>query len=156
MKRLQLRSKEVQDQVEQYNIIITKKDNVELLEDEQLKLILLNKEISFFYHQEKIIPSLQFIVKHPEISTLKKITVDMGAIKHVVSGADIMRPGITHIEEGIHAQDPVLIIDQTHNKPIAVGLALFDSQTMQNLDKGKVIENIHYIGDKIWAFKIVK
>ena len=32
---------------------------------------------------------------------LKKIAVDMGAVKFVVSGADIMRPGIVEIEEGI-------------------------------------------------------
>lgn len=160
MKRLQLRSKEVQEQVDRYHLTISKKDNVELLEDEALKLILINKEINYFYHQKEnveiLIPSLQLIVKHPEISPLKKITVDMGAIKFVVGGADIMRPGITHIDESIQEHEPVLIIDQTHQKPLAVGIALYDANIMQRLDKGKVIENIHYIGDKIWTFKIVK
>ncbi len=74
----------------------------------------------------------------------------MGAVKFVTSGADIMRPGIVHIDEGITKDDAVAIVDQTHKKPLAVGIALHSSEEMQKVSSGKVVKNIHYVGDWIW------
>ncbi len=156
MKRVQLRSKDVQEHLTPYGIEISKKDNLELLEDESILLVLLNKEISFFFHGKCLIPALPYFVKNPTLQPLKKVTVDMGAIKFIIGGADIMRPGITTFDPNISQGEYVLIIDQTHGKPIAVGKALVSSPEIQTQTKGKVVENIHYIGDKIWTFKLVK
>src|SRR3990167_525562 len=97
MKRTQLRSKDISKEVEHFNLEITKKDQVELIED-QYKIILLNKKAAFFYFENKVVPTLKLL---QENNVLKKITVDMGAVKFVVNGADIMRPGIVEIEAGI-------------------------------------------------------
>jgi len=85
-----------------------------------------------------------------ETERLKKITVDMGAIKFVINGADIMRPGITEIEEGIAKDELVVIIDERNKKPLVVGIALYDSAEMKKITSGKVVKNIHYVGDEIW------
>ena len=77
----------------------------------------------------------------------------MGAIKFVVNGADIMRPGITEIQDGIEKDKFVVVIDEKNKKPLAVGLALFNSQEMQTATSGKVIKNIHFVGDEIWGFQ---
>ena len=146
MKRKQLRSKEVNKELEQYNITLTKKDQVELIENEH-KIIFINKRPSFFYHNEKPVPTLKYL---QEYNILKMITVDMGAIKFVVNGADIMRPGIVEIAEGIAKDDFVVIVDVTNKKPLAVGIALFDAMEMQGMDSGKVVKNIHYVGDDLW------
>src|SRR3989344_2855127 len=150
MKRTQLRSKDVSKEVEHYGIEISKKDQAELVE-EQHKVILLNKRSAFFYYQDKIVPTLKLL---QERNVLKKITVDMGAVKFVVNGADIMRPGIVEIEDGIAKDEFVAVIDKNNQKPLAVGIALFSSEEMKKMTSGKVIKNIHYVGDELWRMEI--
>ena len=104
----------------------------------------------FFYQNKTPIPTLKFLLKQ---NILKTITVDMGAIKFVTKGADIMRPGITQIEPTIKKDEYVVIIDQTHHKPLAVGIALLNAEEMLAATSGKVIKNIHFIGDEIWTGK---
>lgn len=74
----------------------------------------------------------------------------MGAVKYVISGADIMRPGVVEIESEIMSGDFVLIIDVNNKKPLAVGVALFGSAEMREMKTGKVVKNIHYVGDDVW------
>jgi len=149
MKLTTLNFKEVLKELAQYKIELTKKDLIQLQEEEQ-KFILINKEPAFFYLQNKPLPLLKYL-QHPEHQhILKKITIDMGAIKFIINGADVMRPGITAIEEGIQKDEPVVIIDQTHKKPLAVGIALFSGEEMQKMTSGKVIKNVHYVGDELW------
>ena len=78
----------------------------------------------------------------------------MGAVPFLVKGADAMRPGIVEIEAGINKDDVVAIIDQNHKKPLAVGIALFNTAEMRSLASGKVIKNIHYVGDEIWRMEV--
>ncbi len=146
MKRVPLKSKDLNRKYPQYNFNVNKKDKVELLEDEEKFIILNNQPILFFY-KEKAVPTLKYLIEHP---ILKKIIVDMGAIKFVVNGADIMRPGIVKIDPNIKKDEFVLIIDENHQKPLAVGLALYDGPEMQNVSSGKVVKNLHFVGDEIW------
>jgi PUA domain protein len=126
---------------------INKKSKVELLDD---KVIIIDNKPSFFYYKKRISPTLQFILENPDY--LSKVIVDMGAIRFVANGADIMRPGIKSCDEFIE-DDLVVVIDETHHKPLAVGVALFDSETMMSEDSGRVIMNIHRVGDEIWTIK---
>jgi len=123
-----------------------KKANVELVKDE-FEVIMLDKEPCFFYLEGKIIPTLKLLLKN---NFMKKVTIDMGAVKFIASGADLMRPGITEIDEGINEGDFISVIDVTHKKPIAIGQALMSSEDMCSADNGKVIKNVHYVGDKLW------
>jgi len=150
MKRTQLRSKDVSKEVESYDLEISKKDQVELVED-KYKIILINKKPAFFYYDGKAVPTLKFL---QENNILKKITVDMGAVKFVVNGADVMRPGIIEIEEGIVKDQFVCVIDKNNKKPLAVGIALFTGEEMKSMSSGKVIKNIHYVGDELWRMEV--
>ena len=62
----------------------------------------------------------------------------MGAVKFVVSGADIMRPGITDIDEDIHEGEIIVIIDENNKKPLAVGKALLSATEMKEQEKGNL------------------
>lgn len=150
MKRTQLRSKDVSKEIEHFKVEISKKDQVELIED-QYKVILINKKPAFFYFNSKIVPTLKLL---QERNILKKITVDMGAVKFVVNGADIMRPGIVEVEEGIAKEEFVSVIDKNNKKPLAVGIALYSSEEMKSMSSGKVIKNIHYVGDELWRMEV--
>ena len=146
MKRVILRSKDLHHLLEGYNVTIAKKDIVELVDE---RIIFVNKNPSFFYYEKKLVPTLHLL---QEKKLLRNIVVDMGAVKFLVGGADVMRPGVKEIDSEIRKGDFVVIIDIEHRKALVVGLALFDAQEMQGLVSGRVVKNIHYIGDAIWKF----
>jgi len=133
---------------EQYTIenFISKKDKVE--QDENI--IFMNEKKTFFSYENKLIPTLQTLMQSSNFN-FKKITVDMGAVKFVVSGADVMRPGIVEIETEIKRNDIVQIIDINNKKTLALGIALFSSDELTLMKTGKVIKNVHYVGDKFWV-----
>ena len=94
-----------------------------------------------------LFPSLKF---DDLIKTLPKIVVDMGAIPHVTNGAPIMRPGIRQIQGDFAKGDLVVIVDEKFGKSIALGIADVDSEAMKAQSKGRVITNLHYVGDELW------
>ncbi|HIG93854.1 TPA: DUF1947 domain-containing protein [Candidatus Woesearchaeota archaeon] len=146
MKKIQVRSRDIERELTQYAISITKKDHVELLED-AFRVLLINHEPAFFEYHDTWVPALKYLQTHP---CLRKVTVDMGAIRFIIGGADIMRPGVVAIDEGIAKDDFVVVVDQTHCKPLSVGIALMDSAAMKAITSGKVVKNIHYVGDELW------
>lgn len=77
-----------------------------------------------------------------------QVTVDEGAMKFIMNGADIMKPGITYADERIKAGDFVFVTVEGKKSPIAVGVALCDAHEMKG--KGKAVKNINHIKDKIW------
>tara|TARA_Y100000031_G_C8052187_1_gene306680 strand:- start:52 stop:516 length:465 start_codon:yes stop_codon:yes gene_type:complete len=133
-----------------YSINFSKKDKVEIWEDKEkeLRLYVVNDLISFFYNEDKLVPTLKLLQENSGL--LKRMVVDMGAVKFVVSGADIMRPGIVSFSEDIYAGDFVVIVDENHQKPLAVGISKNSSEELCAIDKGKVVKNIHFIGDDLW------
>ncbi|MEM4396941.1 MAG: PUA domain-containing protein [Candidatus Woesearchaeota archaeon] len=84
-----------------------------------------------------------------DLSSLKKVVVDMNAVKFIASGADIMRPGIKHLDD-FNKDEIVKVVDEKNNVALAIGNALFSSEEIKAMEKGKVIKNLHYVGDKIY------
>jgi len=93
------------------------------------------------------IPSLKFEIV---IGSLPKVIVDMGAIPHITNGAQIMRPGIRLISDNFRKNEFVVIQDERFHKSLAIGTADVDSESMKAMTKGKVITNLHYVGDDFW------
>ena len=94
-----------------------------------------------------LFPSLRFT---KAIELLPHVVVDMGAIAHIVNGADVMRPGIKEIRSEFSKDDLVVIIDEKFGKPIALGFAELDSAKMKGVSRGKAIRSLHYVGDELW------
>jgi PUA domain protein len=120
--------------------------------DDGSRVILVEGEIIFFETDGVLFPTLRALLS--EVVSIPKVTVDMGAVKFVVNGADIMRPGITHIEDGIKTGSIVAIVDERHGKPLAVGVSKMSSEELRSAVSGKVIQSKHHVGDKLWEFKI--
>ncbi len=78
------------------------------------------------------------------------VTVDMGAIRFLANGADVMAPGIVDADPAIEEGDMVWVRDETHGRPLAVGKALIDGPSMSAGATGKAIKTIHFVGDPIW------
>ena len=77
--------------------------------------------------------------------------VDRGAIPFLMNGADCMAAGIQIVDPMIERGDLVWVRDEEHGKPIAIGWALMDADTMDKSTKGKSIRTIHWIGDDLWS-----
>jgi len=131
---------------ERWKIDIPKVKNLKVYEiDNETKLITGN-EIKILKIQDEYLPFLS------EISTLKKfphVQVDMGAVKFMCKGANLMRPGIKKFSE-FSKNDIVCIVEESQNKFLAVGKSEVDSSELENMDKGEVLKNLHYISDKVW------
>ncbi len=78
------------------------------------------------------------------------ITVDMGAVKFVYNGADVMGPGIVGFDQGIHEGELVWVRDVKNMRPLAVGRALMSAEALARKERGKAVESIHHVGDKLW------
>ncbi len=115
--------------------------------DKDTKIFVLGK-IILIREKEKLFPSLacgeNFLSKFPSIK------VDVGAIPHICRGAKIMRPGIVTFEKNFNLNDIVCIKENTYNKFIAIGEALMNKEDAEKREKGPVLDNLHYIGDKYW------
>jgi len=96
----------------------------------------------------KLIPSIKALMDGA--IELPKVVVDVGAVKHIVNGADVMAPGIVRAEGDFARGDLVVVVDERRERPLCVGVALVDKSELASMSRGKVIENLHYVGDKIW------
>ena len=95
---------------------------------------------------------LPFLSDSVTLAKFPSVMVDMGAVKFMCNGANVMRPGIRSFGEFEKGQI-VCIIEESQKKSLAVGRALVSSQEMSQMSKGIVIENLHYISDKYWEAK---
>ena len=118
--------------------------------DQNQELYAVDGVLAFWLNEGKLIPLLSFLRDHN--TPFKAVHVDLGAIKFVSKGADVMCPGITTIDSTIEKGDIVLIKDPNHNRVLAVGEALYAAAQMKTMETGKVIKAIHSITDNIWAF----
>ncbi len=123
--------------------------NVEIIEADVGEIYLMNGKPLFFKAGEKLLPTLifqDFTLRAP------KIVVDMGAVPHVCNGADIMAPGIVRVEGEFGKGALVLVVDEKHGKPLAVGESFCDSKIAKTTKKGPIVKNVHFVNDKIWNF----
>jgi len=75
------------------------------------------------------------------------VVVDTGAVRFVVNGADIMKPGIVSADPEIAIGDLVVIAEERHQKPLAIGRALVAGTDMKGY--GKAVKSLHHVGDAI-------
>ena len=76
--------------------------------------------------------------------------VDEGAIKFLLNGADVMRPGIRKFDDWGPAGKMVVVREEKKGRAIAVGPSAVASAEAQGMTKGGCIRNVHHLGDKYW------
>ena len=121
---------------------------IDVAEWDKWTVILDSDEIVGIYINDRPFPTIRGLLRISP--TCRYITVDMGAVKFVVNGADVMAPGIVEADEGIKEGDIVWVRDEKYKKPISVGIALMAGSEMSKKKQGKAVKNIHFVGDEIW------
>jgi PUA domain protein len=92
---------------------------------------------------------LPFLSETETLEKFPNVTVDMGAVKFMCKGANLMRPGIKKFTE-FEKDKLVCIIEESQHKFLAVGKAMVSSSELEKMEKGEVIKNMHYISDNFW------
>ena len=152
-KRKRMRSKDIKTMSEQLSGILGvqvfgENDPVDMAEGPDFDLIFVGNDILGIVYEGKPFLTVRGIQRYkPE---RRYVTVDMGAVRFVTNGADVMGPGITEADDDISEGDLVWIRDEKNKVPLAVGIALRDSAGIRTKEKGKAIQMLHFVGDKLW------
>ncbi|MDG7008228.1 MAG: hypothetical protein JRN06_08280 [Nitrososphaerota archaeon] len=77
--------------------------------------------------------------------------VDEGAIRFLLNGADVMRPGIRKLDDWGAAGRMVVVKEEKKGRAIAVGTSMVSSAEAQGMAKGGCIRNLHHVGDRFWS-----
>ena len=146
-KRKSLKRKAAKKLFEEFSSVFGEIDaeRVESAVLEDVTVYLLDYVVEFVRDGDAIYPFLG----GSHVDGLPRVVVDMGAIPYVCNGADVMAPGITDMDS-FEVGDLVVVRDVTHGKALAIGKALKSSSDIEASRKGKVIENLHYVGDSLW------
>jgi len=156
LKTYMLSKSETSELLEKFSSIwpketIPKVKNIKVYEVDENTRLLVAEETVAVQIKDKILP---FVGNQREVlEQFPSVTVDMGAVRFVCDGARVMRPGIISFGS-FKKSEIVWVKDQTHDKALAVGIALEDSEIAKTMIKGSIVENLHYVGDNIWeAYK---
>jgi len=76
--------------------------------------------------------------------------VDEGAIRFLLNGADVMRPGIRKFDDWGPAGTMVVVREEKKGRAVAVGPSVVPSAEAQGMSKGGCVKNLHHVGDKYW------
>lgn len=144
------------------DVIMPKKDQLRVAKCPDHIEILVNSTNGqhLFYKQRDgpYFPTLKLIHQYPDIA--QTMQVDRGAIKFVLSGANIMCPGLTspggNCPSEIGAEQVVTIHAENKQHALAIGLTKLSGKDIKTINKGIAVENLHYLNDGLWRAKPIK
>ncbi|MHA1686611.1 MAG: DUF1947 domain-containing protein [Candidatus Heimdallarchaeaceae archaeon] len=133
-------------------IILPKQENIERIVTEKYVLYFLKGKPILFEIQNRIFPTIYCVREYNII--LPKAVVDLGAIKYIVNGADVMAPGIVYFDTNIKNNAIIAIHEEKADSVLAIGISLINGEEFKNKKSGKVIKNVHHLNDDIWKFSL--
>ncbi len=99
---------------------------------------------------------IPFVGSAETVGLFPSVTIDEGALKYIIKGADVMRPGISKYDDWGDAGKIVVVREDKKGRAAAIGRTAVRSSEMAELKKGNCVKNIHHAGDKFWdAHKLV-
>lgn len=147
MRRYFLSKKRVREIKNKLAIPIPLEGKLEIVEND-VTIILKDGEPAYFLYEGRYYPTVLMLLKNPPARYF--VTVDMGAVKYVLNGANVFAAGIVDADREIEPGDGVYVRDEKYQKPLAVGIAKLSGEEMIRAKKGIAVKNIHHYGDKIF------
>lgn len=121
------------------------KDRVNIIISDGVPLYFRHRDDAFF-------PLLKLLQQYPIM--MPRIQVDKGAIRFVLSGANIMCRGITspggRCDVDLPEGAPVAIFAEGKVHPLAVGVLKMSTADIKSKNTGIAIEVLHYLDDNLW------
>lgn len=154
--------------------ILPKKEQLDLVKiPDRVSLYCLGSTLLFYQHMDDpIIPHLLLVHKYPWC--FRRVRIDRGAIRFVLSGATLMVPGLTspggrlpghggekadgeeYGNEGKELEAGEVVVVEAEGKENAcmVGVLKMGTKEMKEKKKGVGIEGGHYVGDGLWKLDL--
>jgi PUA-domain protein len=110
-----------------------------------------NKKNEIYYFSGKPIfyngiPTL-YLINYLKIGT-HTVTVDNGAVPHLMNGSNLFAPGILEMDPEIKKGDMVFIKNR-EGLYIAIGKSNDDASNIMLSRKGEAVKILHYLNDRI-------
>lgn len=149
--------------------IMPKKEQLDLVKiPDRVSLYCSGDTPLFWQHMDDpIVPHLHIVHQYPWC--FKRIRIDRGAIRFVLSGAALMVPGLTspggrlpgseepeykNGGEEIEAGEVVVVEAEGKTNACMIGALKMGTKEMKEKKKGVGIENGHYVGDGLWSLSL--
>ena len=111
-----------------------------------------NVPVFFQIRDGPYFPTLRLLHQYPAM--MPRFQVDKGAIKFVLSGANIMAPGLTSaggsMDEDVEEMTPVAIFAEGKQHAMAVGLTRKSAKDIAADNSGIAVDVIHYLNDGLY------
>ena len=111
-----------------------------------------NVPLFFSEREGRWFPTLRILHQYPDM--MPRLRCDQGAIKFVLSGANIMCPGLTSPGATMHDEAPegapVAIYAEGKEHAMAVGLTKLSTADIREVNKGVAVELMHHLNDGLW------
>ncbi|HEY4704851.1 MAG TPA: RNA-binding protein [Thermoplasmata archaeon] len=124
------------------------RNDIDLAEADEWRLLIVDNEVRGILVGDRPFLTIRGLLAYP--AARRWVTVDMGAVKFVYNGADVMAPGIVDADPAIKVGDIVWVRDEKNLRPLAVGEALMAGPEMVASEKGKAVRSVHHVGDPLW------
>ncbi|KAL4439866.1 hypothetical protein ABPG75_002867 [Micractinium tetrahymenae] len=141
------------------DVVLPKKQDLVLVKlPEYVQLLVLNNVPLFFSMRDgPWFPTLRLLHQYPDM--MPRLRADLGAIKFVLSGANIMCPGLTSPGATIHDEveegAAVAIYAEGKEHAMAVGYTKMSTTQMREVNKGIGVDNLHYLNDGLWKTPVL-
>ncbi|KAI5819656.1 hypothetical protein BZA77DRAFT_140832 [Pyronema omphalodes] len=141
--------------------ILPKKSQLELIKlQDHISLYALDNKVLFCQHRDDaLIPHLKIVHAYPQC--FKRISVDRGAIRFVLAGAQLMCPGLTSPgawlpppEEQILEGTVVAVYAEGKENACMVGVLKMKTEDIKKINSGAAMELGHYLGDGLWKYVV--
>jgi len=132
---------------------ISRSAQVEIIEPEDdVRFVIVDGRYAFVEQASADVPAtfIPFVGSQPVLDLFPSARIDDGAVKYIIKGADVMRPGIVKYDEWGAMGRLVVVRDDAKGRGLAIGRTMVASQEMAKLTKGNCIKNLHHAGDRIW------
>lgn len=143
------------------DVIMPKKDQLRLAKcPDHIEILVSSSGQHLFFRQREgqFFPSLRLVHQYPDIAPTMQ--VDRGAIKFVLSGANIMCPGLTssggQVPDDIESEKVVTIMAEDKQHALAIGLTKMSGKDIKAVNKGIAVEAVHYLNDGLWRAKPIR
>ncbi|GAA6006565.1 translation machinery-associated protein 20, partial [Rhodotorula paludigena] len=139
------------------DLIWPKKETLSLVKcRDHISIYTVHGEPIFYQHFDgPFYPTLRLLHRFPDM--LPRVGVDRGAIKFVLSGANIMCPGMTSAtgylppsSHNIPKGTPVAVHAYGKENALAIGLLTMSTDEIRSVNKNIGVENIAFLGDDLW------
>ena len=152
-KRHRIRQKEARRIAEEIERVLECKafsdaDSIDLASLKTMDIVYVNGRILAVIVDGSPFLSIRGLLEYGPCSRF--VTVDMGAVKFVYNGADVMALGVVDADLSITEGDLAWVRDEKNLQPLAIGIALMSGEEMLSENVGKAMESLHYVGDSIW------